>query len=720
MAYLDIENMKIRIFHSIGLALALGLGPLLSGCNEQANSAPVTDISTNSVSSQAPPPGAPAMDSTQADSNQPSGDEQSLADAPGQIISTPDTAPATSNNPQLNEVAKLARAGVGESILLAYVTNSPNAFNMSSDDIVYLNDLGVPESVVNAMMSHDQTINGGMAQAQPPAMSQPEQGYATPQPATEAPPVPDQNAMAQGAPSADEAVTPPLTPSPDAVNDAQDSPNGAYSYFYDSLSPYGNWVNIQGYGPCWQPTAVAANPGWSPYSDRGHWAYTDCGWCWVSDYSWGWAPFHYGRWFHHNRWGWCWAPDTVWGPAWVSWRYNTGFCGWAPLPPAACYRPGFGFTYFGRSVGFNFAFGLSSQSFVFVPLDHFHDRGLNHFRLNHREVSRIFNSTTLNNQIIHGNNNMLINRGVPVERVAAATHTEIRPIRIRADESGPRSAQLGRDGRSLSVYRPALPAPKAGVLPRMVGEGVPPSRNFDLRTQMERPMNTGVRGQFGHVDNPTAAERRSVVSTPNAAPRNDVRQDNRPGEVRNYTQPGYSQPNNGRTDSPMWRSTPGNVENNNNVQYYARSSPSNNRHGQVYQPRTPAPSIQNPGNSMPQENEQRRSVPDQRWQSREFPQQPATPAPRQEAPRYYEQQQQQPRVNRDYSPPSRSAPDTSRNFESRSSAPVESAPSAPSNRGGGGSGGGGNSGGGWGGGGNSNQGNQNNSGGGGGGGGHGH
>jgi len=669
------------------------------------------------------------MDSNQADPNQPSGDEQSLSDAPGQIISTPDTAPATSNNPQLNEVAKLARAGVGESIMLAYVTNSPNAFNMSSDDIVYLNDLGVPETVVNAMMSHDQAIHAGMAQTQPPATPQTEPGYATPQPATEAPPVPDQSAMAQGAPSGEEAVTPPLTPSPDAAVDAENSPNGSYSYFYDSLSPYGNWVNIQGYGPCWQPTAVVANPGWSPYCDRGHWAYTDCGWCWVSDYSWGWAPFHYGRWFHHNHWGWCWAPDTVWGPAWVSWRYNTGFCGWAALPPAACYRPGFGFTYFGRSVGFNFAFGLNSGSFVFVPLDHFHDHGVNRFRMNHREVTKIFNTTTLNNQIIHGNNNMLINRGVPVERVAAATHTEIRPIRIRADESGPRSAQLGRDGRSLSVYRPALPAPKAAVLPKMVGEGVPPSKNFDLRTHMERPMNTGVRGQFGRVDNATAVDRRPVVPTPAVAPRNEARQDNQPGEARNYSQPGNSQPNysrpnpnslqpnNGRNDSPTWGSTPGNAQNN-NQQNNAPSSPPNIRHGPVFQPRTPAPSVQTPAPSAPQQNEQRRSAPDQRWQSREFPLQPSAPAPRQEAPRYYEQQQPQPHGNRDYSQPSRPAPDTSRNVESRSSAPAQSAPSAPSSRGGGGGGnsgsGGGNSGGGgggWGGGGNNNQGNQNNSGG---------
>src|SRR5207302_3435873 len=99
-----------------------------------------------------------------------------------------------------------------------------------------------------------------------------------------------------------------------------------YSDFSDALAPYGNWVDVAGYGRCWQPAVGAVNPGWRPYCDRGHWAYTDSGWYWMSDYSWGWAPFHYGRWFQHERLGWCWTPDNVWGPAWVSWRYSNNYC----------------------------------------------------------------------------------------------------------------------------------------------------------------------------------------------------------------------------------------------------------------------------------------------------------------------------------------------------------------------------------------------------------
>src|SRR5438876_206923 len=45
--------------------------------------------------------------------------------------------------------------------------------------------------------------------------------------------------------------------------------DGTYSAFYDALAPYGTWVDVQGYGRCWQPTAVVVDPSWRPYCDRG-------------------------------------------------------------------------------------------------------------------------------------------------------------------------------------------------------------------------------------------------------------------------------------------------------------------------------------------------------------------------------------------------------------------------------------------------------------------
>ena len=100
------------------------------------------------------------------------------------------------------------------------------------------------------------------------------------------------------------------------------------SFFYDSMAPYGNWVDYSPYGWCWAPAHVSY--GWRPYSD-GYWAYTDYGWTWVSYEPWGWAAYHYGRWVDDPYYGWLWVPGTTWGPAWVAWRESDDWCGWAPL-----------------------------------------------------------------------------------------------------------------------------------------------------------------------------------------------------------------------------------------------------------------------------------------------------------------------------------------------------------------------------------------------------
>lgn len=724
------------------MALLLALIPLFGGCDqERANSATVNDIVTDqppvSVTAAAP---ADTNQITPTAAQQET--EQQLENAPGKIISTPDVGSTNaSNNPRLTDFVKLVDAGLGENVLMAYVTNSSTAFSLSSDDIVYLNDLGTPENVVTAMLQKDQQFNGSAAAAPAPAPEPVQPQVAPPAAAPYAgsapgqtPPPPDMNYADQNV--AAEAAVPPLTPSPAIEEDVQAAPNASYSYFYDSLSPYGNWVDIEGYGPCWQPTAVGVNPGWQPYSDHGHWAYTDSGWCWVSDYSWGWAPFHYGRWFRHGRFGWCWAPDTVWGPAWVSWRYDSSYCGWAPLPPTACYRPGYGFTYFGRSVGFGFDFGLSANWFVFVPLGHFHDRDVFHHRVPHREVTKIYAGTTVHNQIIRGNNNTLINRGVPVDRVAAASHTEIHPVRIRTEANAPRLGQLDRDGRSLAVYRPALPAPRLSNNPRLVGEGVQANPQFNLHSRVERtPMQRNPAVSAG-------PERRPVVSNPTAVPGRDNR---------------VSQPGNERGNSIFMRGP----DSANSVRGNPDTTPTALRHGPVFQPQSPAqqeqennhrtiipptqpqnqlppPTFNRPINNGPdllqqqQQRQQQEQLQQQRnFQQREIPQrqfpqqqQPVTPTPREEAPpRALESPRARDQnVNSGFrsQPGAPEAPQ--RSFEQRQAPEVRSAPpqySAPARQennnagrsfdGGGNRGGGG--GGGW------NNGNNNNNNGGGGGGG---
>jgi hypothetical protein len=241
------------------------------------------------------------------------------------------------------------------------------------------------------------------------------------------------------------------------------SPPVEVSYFYDSLSPYGTWVQLDGVGWCWQPRAVVVNHAWQPYCNSGHWVYTDAGWFWQSDYSWGWAPFHYGRWHLHEHCGWVWLPDRVWGPAWVTWRYERDHCGWAPLPPHADFDVHVGFRYNGVHVASSFDFGLHPAQFTFIALHDFNNHDYAHHRLPPTQVTQIYNHTTvINNYVVK--NNTVVNQGIKVEHVQEATHTEVKRVAIRDTPAlTPGSVPRAAGKNELAVYRPELKAPARPV-----------------------------------------------------------------------------------------------------------------------------------------------------------------------------------------------------------------------------------------------------------------
>jgi hypothetical protein len=315
--------------------------------------------------------------------------------------------PGVDPNTPLAQVVKLAQAGVDESIIKNYILNSPGAFNLDTDKIITLKDVGVPTDVVNAMMDRDKVLY--LANVSPPP----------PAPAPEAPP-----ATTDTAPPAE-----PVT-----VN-----------YFNDSLTPYGSWVVVEGYGRCWRPTTVIYDSGWRPYCDRGHWVYTDCGWYWDSDYAWG-VTFHYGRWFRHDRFGWCWYPDTEWAPSWVTWRSSSDYCGWAPLPPLAVYRPGAGFFYRGASVAVSFDFGLRADCFTFVSPDRFCEQHPRRFCVEPARVPQVFGRTTvINNFDVH--NTFVVNNGIDVARIPGRDHHPIQPIHVGSlPNAGRQGWRGGGDG----------------------------------------------------------------------------------------------------------------------------------------------------------------------------------------------------------------------------------------------------------------------------------
>lgn len=455
--------MKKRTVANWSAGLLAASLPILGGCTQKSEAAaPAVAAVANPVEAA-----SETMISNASDATLPTA-ESPIESAPAKIVSTPQPAPQSAAlNSAASDIAKLAQAGVDESVMLAFVTNSPHTFNLSSDQIIYLNDIGVSGNVVTAMIQHDQALQ--LAGTPPPA---------APAPVTATTPAAPVVAESQPAPIAEDATS-------------QDE-NVASGCFYDSLAPYGNWIDVTGYGLCWQPTVVVVNRSWVPYGDCGHWVYTDCGWYWVSDYSWGWAPFHYGRWFRHNLYGWCWAPDTVWAPAWVSWRYSADYCGWAPLPPTAVFRAGIGFTYLGRPVGASFGFRLGADYFTFVAANRFTDTHPFHHHVPPREVKQIFSQTTMVNPVVDGQGGSQFHHGIPVGKIAEATHSEIRQVKVRDAAGlgqGDRGEYFDRATGSLSVYRPQLPELSRNLAGTRVGEGVKPAalQNHPYRNNPAQP-----------------------------------------------------------------------------------------------------------------------------------------------------------------------------------------------------------------------------------------
>src|SRR6187399_504504 len=55
-------------------------------------------------------------------------------------------------SPAVEEVAKLSKAGVSDSVTLAYIQNSASSFSLSAQDVLQLQEQGVSPQVVAAML----------------------------------------------------------------------------------------------------------------------------------------------------------------------------------------------------------------------------------------------------------------------------------------------------------------------------------------------------------------------------------------------------------------------------------------------------------------------------------------------------------------------------------------------------------------------------------------
>lgn len=224
------------------------------------------------------------------------------------------------------------------------------------------------------------------------------------------------------------------------------------SDFYEPLASYGSWHYTPQYGYVWIPEGL--RQGWRPYQDGGHWAWTDYGWTWVSDYPWGWAAFHYGRWVLLDNYYWVWVPDTVWGPAWVAWRYNDSYVGWSPLPPGAYYYP---------SRGIEVSVNIPIGWWTFVPGAYILSPTVYNYSIPRSHADRIYYASSPSYSYGY-NNGIPVCHGVEVSVVRRWIGGPLRPVSITVTRTY--SGRPVYSSTSISIYRPpARSVPVSRVVP---------------------------------------------------------------------------------------------------------------------------------------------------------------------------------------------------------------------------------------------------------------
>jgi len=298
--------------------------------------------------------------------------------------------------PGVQDVVRLSRSGISDQVILSQIRNTGATYNLTADQIISLKNQGVSQPVINALLSG---------------------GAATP-----------------AAAPAPVVVPMPSTPAPAVEVPVVVEPVPTLRTYQIQLAPYGAWVDVPVYGRCWQPAVAVTDPAWHPYFTRGHWIYTETGWSWQSDYPWGDIVFHYGRWVNVKD-HWYWVPGYAWAPAWVCWREADGYCGWAPLPPAAEYRTGAGLFFNGR-VALDVDFGLGVEAFTFVSYDHFWDNDLRAFLVPHDRLAVVFHGSHVNNGYRVDGGRFVV-EGLGHEHIAAVTHHEVRVEKDSRDVRAP-------------------------------------------------------------------------------------------------------------------------------------------------------------------------------------------------------------------------------------------------------------------------------------------
>lgn len=254
-----------------------------------------------------------------------------------------------------------------------------------------------------------------------------------------------------------------------------------YQDFYDSLSPYGTWIEYSGYGHVWRPRLEGD---FRPYATNGNWNYSDDGWMWSSNYDWGWAPFHYGRWINDSSYGWLWVPGYEWSPAWVTWGYVDDYYAWAPLSPVI-------------NVGLRYdSWRPRANDWNFARREYINDRNIGD-RIEGTSVNARFSSqiNVINNFNTTKNNNYYYSKGPELNEVEKYSKQRIQPVTIHPVE---KISDAKLRGNEMHVYKPDVvyPQPKEYRRidnPEVINNNVEKERiNLPFNEQRQRVENLPV------------------------------------------------------------------------------------------------------------------------------------------------------------------------------------------------------------------------------------
>jgi len=225
--------------------------------------------------------------------------------------------------------------------------------------------------------------------------------------------------------------------------------HGVGGYFYTELAPYGSWIEVDYGVVVWRPTIIRTN--WTPYN-VGRWVWTYDGWYWDSYEPFGHVTYHYGRWYYDDYYGWLWYPDYEWAPAWVEWRYDNNYIGWAPLHPYAV---------FSVSVGIYFTntYYTPYSYWNYVNYVNFCDPYVYNYYVEPGYKYRVHSGTKYRHEYTYRNGRVQ-NRGIDVNYISKRSGQEIRQrdlTRVRDSRDLKRDSFGNRDEiRTLELKRDEL------------------------------------------------------------------------------------------------------------------------------------------------------------------------------------------------------------------------------------------------------------------------